>query len=130
MKFILAQKNINGDTVGYYTETQSRINNGMCGQVIANITEKDAKQFDNQNDARIACKLLNEKCDLNLRVESMLTNDCLLSNKDDYNQLLTLLGKYSPEDIARAITYSMSVEDRTKIINELMLYIAGINFMG
>ena len=126
MKFVLAQKNFRGETTGYYTETHSKCNNGMCGQVIANITANDAKKYDNEYDARNARIELNDKCDLNLSVEPYYSNSDLIENKEDFITMIRILETYSPEDIAEAITAHMTLEDRVKIIMELSKYNANM----
>lgn len=126
MKFILAQKNVRGETVGYYIETHSKCNNGMCGQVIANITPDIAKKYDNEYDARNARIELNDKCDLNLHVEPYYSKSDLIENKEDFVTMIRILETYSPEDIAEAITAHMSLENRVKIIMELSKYNANM----
>ncbi len=50
----------------------------------------------------------------------------ILDNKKDYAMLLSLLTKYSPESIARVINYKLYKEDKVKIVNDIVLDLAGL----
>lgn len=50
----------------------------------------------------------------------------LLDNKEDYQKFLEIIRKYSPEDIARSISYGISKKDAVEVSNQLNLYNTGL----
>ena len=119
MKFIITRTNHNAETIGYYTESTNQYADMLIGSITQ---DKDAaKVFDSRQSANNARIYLSEKLDMNLTVDYLHDKDDILSNRDDYNELIRLLNKYEPEDIAQAIVCHTDRTQRTRLLNEIYL---------
>ena len=91
----------------------------MQGKILTDIKECDAKIYNNYEDAISNCKTISNNCDLLLEVIPYYDETSIYNNKNDYRDLQRIVSKYSVEDIAKVIHYSLMLKESVKLTNEL-----------
>lgn len=107
MKYVIAQLDFYGKHNGYWTEIYNKDNGTLQGKILTDIKECDAKIYNNYEDAISNCKTISNNCDLLLEVIPYYDETSIYNNKNDYRDLQRIVSKYSVEDIAKVIHYSL-----------------------
>ena len=126
MKYILAEINHSGETIGYWIEKYDNNTQTLKGYIDYNSQERDAKMYSNYEVAVENCKLIREKCDMLLQVQVYYEDTSIYNNKNDYHELQRIISGYPVEELAKVINYALMKNECVKLTNELNCLNAGI----